>query len=98
VQTENALTPRGFCHFPVEYGEEHFKGLMSEERVKERLRNGGSRTVWKKIKGRGRNERLDTRVYAMGALYVFKHLVLEESEELELSWEDFWAWASTALA
>lgn len=95
---EQGLIPRGYCHFPQEYGEKYFKGLMSEERVKLRMPNGGSRMVWRKIKGRGRNEVLDCRVYGMGALYVFKHLVMEEAEADEFPWPDFWDWCEDTLA
>lgn len=95
---EDAPAPRGFCHFPNEYGEKYFKGLMSEERITQRMPNGGTRMKWQKIKGRGRNEPLDCRVYAMGALYVFKHLVMEEAEEESFPWEDFWNWGEMNLA
>jgi len=95
---DEGLVPRGYCHFPQEYGEKYFRGLTSEERVKERQRNGGTRTIWRKIKGRGRNEPLDCRVYAMGALYVFKHLLLEESADEALPWEVFWDWCEANLA
>jgi len=98
VSPDGGLIPRGYCHFPQEYGEKYFKGLMSEERVKLRMPNGGSRIVWRPIKGRGRNEPLDCRVYAMGAMYVFKHLVMEEAEEEELPWPTFWDWCAATLA
>jgi phage terminase large subunit GpA-like protein len=98
VMPEQGLVPRGLCHFPQEYGESYFKGLMSEERVKERLPSGGFRTVWRKIRGRGRNEPLDCRVYALGALYVFKHLILEEAEDDVLPWDIFWDWCEQELA
>ena len=57
----------GYCHFPNidEYDDEFFAQLTSEKRVMKWVR--GSRVwAWKKI--RPRNEALDTRNYAYGAL------------------------------
>jgi phage terminase large subunit GpA-like protein len=57
----------GYCHFPTleEYDDEFFAQLTSEKRVMKWVR--GSRVwAWKKI--RPRNEALDTRNYAYGAL------------------------------
>lgn len=63
----------GFCHFPVDitrgYDESYFKGLLSERQVIKRVR-GRDVPVWE-VKSRGlRNEPLDTRVYAAGALEI----------------------------
>lgn len=55
--------PHGYCHFP-EYDEEAFKQLTAEEQVV-RIVRGYRRPIWQKT--RGRNERLDCRVYARAA-------------------------------
>lgn len=81
--------PAGYCHFPLEYGEKHFRQLTAEERTKEKTRSGATRYVWKQI--RERNEQLDCRVYASAALYVLASMVQEEiSPEDPISWPDFW--------
>lgn len=87
--TDGESYPVGYCHFPSEYGEKHFKQLTAEERVKETLRNGGTRYVWKQI--RDRNEQLDARVYALAALYVLASMVQDQvSPDESISWEQFW--------
>lgn len=60
-------TANGYCHFPIsdEYDDEHFAQLTSEKRVTKWVR--GSR-VWSYKKIRDRNEALDIRNYAYGAL------------------------------
>lgn len=60
-------TANGYCHFPIsdEYDDEHFAQLTSEKRVTKWVR--GSR-VWAYKKIRDRNEALDIRNYAYGAL------------------------------
>lgn len=60
-------TANGYCHFPIsdEYDDEHFAQLTSEKRVVKWVR--GSR-VWTYKKIRDRNESLDIRNYAYGAL------------------------------
>ena len=57
----------GFCHFPKseEYGEEFFKQLTAEKKVK-KYRNGLVHWEYKKI--RERNEALDCRVLARAAV------------------------------
>ncbi len=55
----------GFCHFPVQRGEEYFKQLRSERPMQR-----GNARVWEKIKKSARNEALDLRVYAMAALAI----------------------------
>jgi len=89
-------TPDGYCHFPAEYGEKYFRMLTAEERVKETTRTGAVRYVWKLGSGR-RNEALDARVYAMGALYVFASMIQEEAEAEGVTWPEFWAWARSAI-
>jgi len=79
----------GYCHFPADYGEEHFRQLTAEERVKERTRTGAIRYTWKQT--RPRNERLDCRVYALGALYIVAAQVQDEiSPDEPISWGLFW--------
>lgn len=81
--------PAGYCHFPLEYSEKHFKQLTAEERTKEKTRSGATRYIWKQI--RERNEQLDARVYAMAALYVLASMVNEEvSPDDPISWDTFW--------
>lgn len=80
--------PPGYCHFPLAYTEKHFKQLTAEERVSEKLRSGGTRYVWKKV--RERNEQLDARIYAMTGLYVIASIVRELSPDDPINWKDFW--------
>ena len=58
--------PRGFCHFPM-YAEAWFQGLTAEE-LKKKVVRGFPRYHWEKV--RPRNEPLDCRVMARGALAV----------------------------
>jgi len=58
-------TPHGFCHFP-KYGDEYFKQLCAERKVKRKTRTGYVKFEWEKV--RERNEVLDCRVYAMAAM------------------------------
>lgn len=82
--------PGGYCHFPLEYGERYFRQLTAEERMKETTRTGKIKYVWHLASGR-RNEALDARVYAMGALYVLRWIASEEMElEEEMAWIEFW--------
>lgn len=63
----------GFCHFPAnvpEYDGEYFKTLTAERLVTRRV-NGQKKLVWELPKGR-RNEGLDCRGYAYGALNILK--------------------------
>lgn len=56
----------GYCHFPLERGEDYFRQLTSETLRVRPVRNRVVRE-WHLKKGR-RNEALDTRVYAYAAL------------------------------
>ena len=79
----------GGCHFPADYGEEYFKQLTAEKRIKERGRNGTHRYVWKKT--RERNEAIDCRVYATCALYVFSATLADElGRDGDLPWAETW--------
>ncbi|MBR2209010.1 MAG: phage terminase large subunit family protein [Synergistaceae bacterium] len=67
----------GFCHFPVDdknghrgYDAVYFKGLLSERMVVKRVR-GRDTITWEPRSPGIRNEPLDTRVYATGALEIF---------------------------
>lgn len=62
------IYPYGFCHFPENYGEEHFKRLTSEEKQTTFIR-GFKKVVWVKANN-DRNEQLDCRVYARAAAAV----------------------------
>lgn len=57
--------PYGFCHFPDEYDEEHFKRLTAEE-LQTTFVRGFKRHQWVKANNE-RNEQLDVRCYARGA-------------------------------
>lgn len=86
------LFPPGYCHFPMEYGERYFRMLCAEQRMRETTRTGAVRYIWHLPGGR-RNEALDARVYAMGALYVYAKFVCEvEFEGEQIDWKDFWLW------
>lgn len=66
----------GYCHFPAHYTEGYFKGLTAEEvRVKTNTKGFPVREWFKKFE---RNEPLDCRVYATGAMLSlqpnFEHL------------------------
>ena len=62
----NILEPgEGYCHFPMRYGDEYFKGLTSEKCTIQKDKKGNDVSVWTKI--RARNEPLDCRVYAIAA-------------------------------
>jgi phage terminase large subunit GpA-like protein len=58
-------TPRGWCHFPDGYSEEHFQQLTAEELRCVKVR-GFPKWQWEKV--RSRNEQLDCRVMARAAL------------------------------
>ena len=67
----------GYCHFPLEpktghrgYDSVYFKGLLSERMVVKRVR-GRDTITWEPRSAGIRNEPLDARVYASGALDIF---------------------------
>ena len=55
----------GYCHFPLDRGEEFFRMLTAEKKMTKYFK-GRPRTEW--VKMRQRNEALDCRVYATAAL------------------------------
>ena len=65
---DGAKFPSGYCHFPegVNYGDEYFRQLCSEELRTVRDARGRTRREWHTLR---RNEVLDCWVYAMGAAY-----------------------------
>ncbi len=76
----------GFCHFPADYPESYFTGLVSEKLVK-RYQRGRSTKQYVKKTASARNEPLDLRVYNMAALKILNptfaklHLRLEKLTE-----------------
>ena len=67
----------GYCHFPLDpkhnhrgYDAVYFKGLLSERMVVKRVK-GRDTITWETRSPGLRNEPLDTRVYATGALELF---------------------------
>jgi phage terminase large subunit GpA-like protein len=84
----------GFCHFPAGYSKAYFSGLMSEDRLPRKLRNGRTAMVWEQ---HGRNEPLDARAYALAGVYLiygerWKEMQegAKDGEEVPYSWSDFW--------
>ena len=66
---EGGIYPYGFCHFPEDYTEEHFKRLTAEELQTQFVR-GFKKHVWVKANN-DRNEQLDCRIYARAAASLF---------------------------
>lgn len=70
----------GYMHFPLERDEEYFAQLTSEKPITKFVRGRQTR-VW--VKKRTRNEALDCRVYALGALYILNPNFEALAERLE---------------
>ena len=85
--------PHGYCHFPKDeqkYGERYLRQLTSETYMDKVMETGKTKSVWHLPSGR-RNEALDVRVYAMGAIYVIRYdISLRFELENEISWLEFW--------
>jgi len=64
IQSEGA----GYCHFPADRPDEYFKQLASSEKIVTKFSKGFPRREF--VKTRTRNEALDCRVYAIGALAI----------------------------
>jgi phage terminase large subunit GpA-like protein len=64
LQSEGA----GYCHFPDDRSDEYFKQLASSEKIVTKYHKGFPRREF--VKTRTRNEALDCRVYAIGALAI----------------------------
>ena len=58
----------GYCHFPDNRSDEYFKQLASSEKIVTKFHKGFPRREF--VKTRTRNEALDCRVYAIGALSI----------------------------
>lgn len=58
----------GYCHFPDDRPDEYFKQLASSEKIVTKYHKGFPRREF--VKTRTRNEALDCRVYAIGALAI----------------------------
>lgn len=58
----------GYCHFPNDRPDEYFKQLASSEKIVTKYHKGFPRREF--VKTRTRNEALDCRVYAIGALAI----------------------------
>lgn len=67
-------TGAGYCHFPDDknlgYDSRYFAGLVSERMITKRVR-GRDVIVWEQRNKNIRNEPLDCRVYASGAIEIF---------------------------
>jgi phage terminase large subunit GpA-like protein len=85
---EDGSYPTGFCHFPIDFDEEFFKGLTAEIKIKKISRAGNVSYAYKKI--RERNEQLDTRVYALAAVYIYAAFVMDHLKIKKLDWKQFW--------
>lgn len=64
IQSEGA----GYCHFPADRPDEYFKQLAASEKIVTKYHKGFPRREF--VKTRTRNEALDCRVYAIGALAI----------------------------
>lgn len=64
IQSEGA----GYCHFPSDRSDEYFKQLAASEKIVTKYHKGFPRREF--VKTRTRNEALDCRVYAIGALAI----------------------------
>lgn len=58
----------GYCHFPDDRPDEYFKQLAASEKIVTKFHKGFPRREF--VKTRTRNEALDCRVYAIGALAI----------------------------
>ena len=90
IQSEGA----GYCHFPDDRSDEYFKQLAASEKIITKFHKGFPRREF--VKTRTRNEALDCRVYAIGALAILNlnlntladrknHQVVEKPDEQKRS-------------
>jgi phage terminase large subunit GpA-like protein len=75
----------GYCHFPLDYDEDYFRGLTAEHRVR-RFSKGAAYYIWTMKQGYRRNEPLDLFVYNMAALKILNVNLKSISENWE-SWK-----------
>jgi phage terminase large subunit GpA-like protein len=91
VPEAGAELPPGYCHFPHDetYDRRYFEKLYSEDHIPETDRYGRTRYKWVK---HGRNEALDARAYALGALYVIASLITcgDNDPDGTVDWDQFW--------
>lgn len=86
--SDTAPFPAAYCHFSADYGEHYFKMLTAEERMAEKQRRTGyTRWIWHKV--RDRNEALDCRVYALGAVYLLASS-MSNMPDGTILWDSFW--------
>ena len=85
----------GFCHFPGDYPKKYYTMLTAEKYGLIRAHGRAARMGWY---ARGRNEAFDARVYNLGALYLYAHLVCEADGLEALDWDYFWDWMETQEA
>lgn len=86
--SDAAPYPAGYCHFSADYGEHFFKMLTAEERsAQKNRRTGYTRWIWHKV--RERNEALDCRVYALGAVYLLASSMSNRPDG-SILWDAFW--------
>ncbi|MBL8966885.1 MAG: phage terminase large subunit family protein [Spirochaetaceae bacterium] len=87
--------PAGYCHFPADYDRRHFEKLFAEDKIIELDRFGRPRPIWKR---RGRNEALDARAYALGALYVVASAATAPDDDKagSVDWPLFWELAESS--
>ena len=90
--------PSGYCHFPAGYDQKFYKMLTAEIKKKEVRKDGTTmRIFWELPKGR-RNEALDTRVYAIGAVYVYAAMVSEDVYKTDsIMWREFWDYCENLI-
>ena len=85
---EGADLPAGYCHFPAAYERRYFEMLFSERVITKRTQTG-VKQYWDN-EGR-RNEALDARVYALGALYTLAAArTATEDDPNSVDWPAFW--------
>jgi phage terminase large subunit GpA-like protein len=78
----------GYCHFPIDRGEEYFRMLTAEKKVT-KFYKGRPKREWVKVQAR--NEALDCRVYATAALAILNlnlEAVYRQAQNAVLSGEN----------
>ena len=84
-KNEDGTIPAGYCHFP-QYDQFHFKSLTAEKVQIVKDRKGFDKYEW--VKEFKRNERLDCRVYARAAAFIYgiDRMREEDYDELRYQW------------
>ena len=92
-KNNDRVYPRGYCHFPPDYGRKYFDQLTAEVRKIEKQKNGVASKVWYELPPGRRNEALDCRVYAMAGVYIYAAMITESVYEEEgIDWPQFWGY------